>query len=123
MFWQIYFWPFSVLIVGTAIVRAVLYFSRPGAVSPFEVVESLPGLGVVVALYGYINGLVLGSGFIWAALAVTILIFYVISLRGPKTREVIAKVGVGKAYALLAASFLLTLPGYVGLVRYALQVW
>lgn len=123
MFWQIYFWPFSVLIVGTALARAVLYFARPGSVSSFEVVESLPGIGVIVALYGYINGLIFGSGFIWAALAVAIPILYVISLRGPKTRQVIEKLGAVKATAMLGISFLLTLPGYVGLVRYALQVW
>ena len=123
MFWHIYFWAFSILVIGTAVVRTVLYFAKPGSVSALEVVECLPSLGVVIALYGYIHHLVLGAGLLWAALAIVVSVFYVISLRGPKTREAVAKLGLAKTAAMLGASFLFSLPAYGALVCYAVRLW
>lgn len=97
MFWHIYFWAFSILAIGTAVVRTALYFAKPGSVSPLEVVECLPSLGVVIALYGYIHHMVLGAGLLWAALA--------------------------KTAAMLGASFLFSLPAYGALVCYAVRLW
>ena len=119
MFWQVYFWLFAALIIGTTVGRAVLYFVKPGSVSIQDVLFSLPGLGCVVALYGYIYGLTLGSSLVWVALACALPVLYVVEMRSEKAREAINKLGTKKALLVFGASFLFTLPGYVALLLYA----
>ena len=119
MFWQVYFWLFAALIIGPAVGRAVLYFVKPGSVSVQDVLFSLPGLGCVVALYGYLHGLTLGSSVVWVALACALPVLYVVEMRSEKAREAIKKLGTKKAMLVFGASFLFTLPGYVALLLYA----
>ena len=119
MLWQIYFWLFALLMVGVTIGRAVLYFVRPGLVSLYDIAEALPGLACVVAVYGYVQGVPIGTKALWIVLACIIPVVYVISMRGEKTRVMLRKFGRARLILLMGAGFLLTLPAYVALILYA----
>ena len=121
MLWQLYFWLFALLMIGTTIGRAVLYFVKPGSVSIYEIVESLPGLACVVAVYGFAYGVLLGSKPIWLAVACALPILYITSMLSGKARIAYRKLGTSKAILVFGTTFLLTLPAYVALVLYAAQ--
>lgn len=121
MLWQLYFWLFALLMAGTTLGRAALYFLKPGSVSVYDIVESLPGLACVFAVYGFVHGVLFGSRALWLALACLIPITYVISMRGTKSRAAIRKLGGLRAALLFGCAFILTLPAYVALVLYANQ--
>jgi hypothetical protein len=119
MIQHLYFWFFALLMVATTLGRTVLYFAKPGSVSTYDLVESLPGLACVVALYGFTYGVLIGSKSIWLVLAFVIPVAYVVSMRSKKTRLAVSKIGLRKAILLFGAAFLLTLPAYVELLLYA----
>jgi hypothetical protein len=121
MIWHIYFWLFAALLVGTTVGRSVLFFVKPGSVSVRDILFSLPGLGCVIALYGYLHNLTLGPNAIWIILVCVLPILYVIEMRSDETRAAVEKLGLKKALLVFGASFLFTLPGYIASVLYALR--
>ena len=53
--WTIYFWVAVLVFGGYAIGRMVLYFTKPGLVSRYEVAISMSSFPVLVALWGFIH--------------------------------------------------------------------
>jgi hypothetical protein len=122
MLWKLYFWFFALLVAATTVGRSAIYFIKPGTVSVYEILESLPGLACAVALYGFAFGISIGSHLLWVVVACIVPVTYFISMRSKKTRHAVQKLGARKVIVIVGGTFLATLPAYVALVMYASQM-
>lgn len=117
--WTIYFWIAVVVFGGSAATRVILYFTKPGLISRYEVAISLCSLPVLVAVWGYIHDEAYLQPWVWQALFVFVAFENIRFFFTPKFRETVEKLGRAGSVAVFGAVSLLSVPMFVAHAIYA----
>lgn len=117
--WLVYFWIAVVIFGGSALLRAIAYFAKPGSATPYDVGISLLSLPVLLGLWGYIHATAYLVAWPWQILFAVVAVENVRFFFTAKFRETVAKVGAGKATLAFGLMAVFSLPMLVALALYA----
>lgn len=117
--WTIYFWVAVVVFGGSAAARVILYFTKPGLISRYEVAISLCSFPVLVAVWGYIQSEAYLQPWVWQALFILVAFENIRFFFTRKFRETAGKLGRVGAFAVFGVVTLLSVPMFVAHAIYA----
>jgi hypothetical protein len=120
LIWIIYFWVVAILTGLSAIGRVYLFFTRE-IVTVYDLVESLIGVIAIVGLYGFAYQTPIATPVFWKIIWALLMLTWLWSFFAAKNAEMIDKVGLSKAAAILSLISMLAVPALVGLCIYSFR--
>ncbi len=101
LIWTIYFWLIAVLVVFSALGRIYLFFSSE-TVKVFDLIESFISVAAIVGLYGFAYQTPVLNPMFWKIIWVLLTVTWLWSFFAVKNIELVDKVGLTKASAIVA---------------------
>ena len=120
LLWTVYFWISALLVVGSAIARVYLYFTRE-IVTVYDLIESLVSVIAIVGLFGFAYQTPLATPAFWKVVWFFLVLTWIGSFFAAKNVEMIESVGLAKGSAIIALVSILGVPTLVGLFFYSFR--
>ncbi len=101
LIWIIYFWLIAILVVFSAVGRIYLFFTSE-AVKGFDLIESFISVTAIIGLYGFAYQTPVLNPMFWKIIWVLLTVTWLWSFFAVKNIELVDKVGLTKASAIVA---------------------
>lgn len=120
LIWIIYFW-ITVILTGFSVIgRVYLFFTRE-AVTIYDLVESLIALIAIVGLYGFAYQTPIATPTFWKIVWILLMLTWLWSFFAGKNADMIDKIGLSKAAAVISLISMVAVPALVGLCLYSFR--
>lgn len=120
LIWIIYFWLIAILVVFSAVGRIYLFFTSE-AVKGFDLIESFISVTAIIGLYGFAYQTPVLNPMFWKIIWVLLTVTWLWSFFAVKNIELVDKVGLTKASAIVALTSVVGVPTLVGLFFYSFR--